>query len=146
MKRIKTLLLCLVLLGLAGILHHEWLQKSGTCTVTDQTLAAELSNDQGASCNGTGTWHFVNNHVGAVLPAGTITVDFTNCPTEVASAFKINPNGDQQFIVQTSGNCSLEDASTDLPGKLVLSDFVCVAGTPTPTPSPSPSPSPSPTP
>ena len=109
--------------------------------------AAELSNDIGSTCNGTGVWHFVNNQVGAVLPAGTITVTFS-CGTVMATAFKVNPNGNQQFVVQTTGNCMLkvaftfEENGSPMPGKLVLSDFTCAAATPTPTPTVTPSPTP----
>ncbi len=63
MNRIKTFLLCLVLLALAGILHHQWLQMSGSSAIATQADAAILSNGSGQSCSGTGAWHFVNNQI-----------------------------------------------------------------------------------
>jgi hypothetical protein len=132
MKRttiVNLLLSVLALVAVALALHQ----------LVTQVRAADLTNDIGATCNGTGVWHFVNNQVGAVLPPGTLTANFS-CGSVTVTAFKVNPNGNQQFNVVTSGSCSLLSASTNLPGKLVLSDFTCLAGTPTPTPTPSPSP------
>ena len=60
MNRIKNFLLCLVLLALAGILHHVWLEMSGTRIVTPAS-AAILSNGASQSCKGTGKWHFVKH-------------------------------------------------------------------------------------
>ena len=64
MNRVKNFLLCLVLLALAGILHPEWLQMSGTSGMATPASAAVLSNGSGQACNGTGSWHFVNNQTG----------------------------------------------------------------------------------
>ncbi len=44
MNRIKVLFLCLVLLAVAGIVHHEWLGKSGESLLATPTHAAVLSN------------------------------------------------------------------------------------------------------
>jgi len=142
MNHTKIVTLVLAVLVLVALGHHQLVRVSTNRLNTNLVPAAdaaELSNDQGARCVGTGTWHFVNNQVGAVLPPGTLTATFS-CGTEQVTAFKVNPNGNQQFVVETSGDCALEDASTDLPGRLVLSDFVCAAATPTPTPTPAPTP------
>ena len=117
-----------------------------------QARAADLKNDIGATCNGTGTWHFVNNQVGFFGAAGTLTATFS-CGTQTVTAFKVNPNGNQQFIVETTGTCTLlsafttlADGVTPMPGNLLLSDFVCAAATPTPTPTATPTPTVTPSP
>ena len=140
MNRIKNFLLCLVLLALVGILHHQWLQMSGSSGVVSQASAAVLSNGSGQSCNGTGSWHFVNNQTGGAC--GPITAMFT-CNGSLVSVGPVDPtkclSHVDQYLVPTSGSCTLVSASTTLPGKLVLSDFVCTpSSTPTPTPTPTP--------
>src|SRR6516162_1751261 len=111
-RRIKTFLLCLVLLGLAGILHHQWLQKSGTSGVANPVLAATLSNGIGDRCNGTGTWHFVNPQSDGTCEPLTVTF---NCGgsvvTQTASIFKCNTNTTNYNTIQTSGDCTLASAS-----------------------------------
>src|SRR5436305_15291164 len=77
MKHIKNFLLCLVLLAVAGILHHQWLQMSGNTGIVSQASAATLQASSGAgdSCTGTGYWHFVNpQSEGICLP---LTVTFS---------------------------------------------------------------------
>ena len=122
----------LSVLALVAVANHQ---------LVTRARAADLNPGQvGAfTCNGIGTWHFVNNQVGAVLPPATLIAIFS-CGTETATAFKVNPNGNQQFVVETSGICRLVAASTidsttglPFPGKLVLSDVVCAAATPTAT-------------
>jgi len=84
-------------------------------------LAAELSNLSGQSCgDAIGTWHFVNNQTGGA-PAGTLTATFSS-GTFITGASKVNASN-QHFYVTTDG--TLLGASTDLPGRLVLSDFTC---------------------
>src|ERR1041384_8237982 len=60
MTRVRNLLICFVLLGLVGVLHHKWLQMSGDSGFVTPASAATLSNGSLQTCNGTGTWHFVN--------------------------------------------------------------------------------------
>ena len=144
MNRIKTLLVCLVLLGLVGIVHHQWLQMSGSSGLVSQVFAADLQNGFGSSCNGPANWHFVNNQTEGqcgpitanfICDGGPvqITVDTDKCLSSVA-----------HYDIQTNGNCSLVSATTGAqPGNLVLSKLTC---SPSPTPTPSPSPTPSPTP
>jgi len=136
MKRTTNFTLLLSVLALVAVAHHQLVTRAG---------AADLNpGNVGATCNGTGTWHFVNNQVGALLPPGTLVATFS-CGPETVTAFKVNPNGNQQFTVETTGNCTLMNAHTNLPGKLVLSDFVCAAPTATPTPTPTPTATPTPT-
>lgn len=145
MNRVKIFLLCLVLLALAGMLHHQW-------DMVTPARAAVLQNGSGQSCSGTGTWHFVNNQTGGACGSG-ITAVFTgdggacNGTTGLSSIAGTQTkclSSVDQYIVSTSGSCTLVSATTgSVPGNLVLSDFTC---TPTPTPSPSPAPSPTGTP
>ena len=86
-------------------------------------LAAEIGNLSGQSCGDIiGTWHFVNNQTGGA-PAGTLNATWSSGDV----AFNVGPTkvlgNTQHFIVTASG--TLLSASTNLPGKLVLSDFSC---------------------
>jgi hypothetical protein len=98
----------------------------------------------GTTCNGNGTWHFVNNQTEGATSAGTLTVSFS-CGTAEVRATVVNRNL-QQFFVVTSGNCTLLGATSNLPGNIQLSDLNCTAATPTPTPTATPTPTPTPTP
>src|SRR6516165_2217088 len=122
MKRTTNFTLLLSVLALVAVANHQ---------LVTPARAATLANDQGARCNGTGSWHFVNNQTGTTIP-GVLTATF-DCGTFVVGPSKVNPNGVQQFIVPTSGDCTLITATRNLPGRLVLSDFVCAAATPIPT-------------
>ena len=84
-------------------------------------VAANLSNGFGATCNGMGTWHFVNNQTNGAT-GGTLHSYFSgglyvNAPSKVTK-------GTVHFVMTAPG--TLETASTDLPGRLVLSSFSCV--------------------
>ncbi|SDS81554.1 hypothetical protein SAMN04515669_2000 [Jiangella sp. DSM 45060] len=86
-------------------------------------VAATLSNGDGQSCpeGSVGTYHFVNNQTGGAA-AGTLTASFSDGTNWVVGASQVNKNT-QHFIVESEG--ALVTASTDLPGRLVLSDFSC---------------------
>jgi hypothetical protein len=85
-------------------------------------LAASLANLSGQSCGDfTGTWHFVNNQIPAGSGTGTMTATWTTGSC-VVQASKIN-SSTQHFYCTASG--TLTGASTNLGGKLVLSDFSC---------------------
>jgi len=90
-------------------------------------VAADLSNAAGQSCpDGIAEWHFVNNQTGGAA-AGTLTATFTNGTTVMVEASKVNQSN-QQFFVRTEGGETLLTASTNLPGRLVISDFECDGG------------------
>jgi hypothetical protein len=90
-------------------------------TVTP-AVAADLSNGSGQSCGDeVGSWHFVNNQTGGA-GAGTLTATFSDGTVWVVGPSAINKNT-QHFDVESAG--TLISAKTDLPGKLVLSDFSC---------------------
>ena len=99
-----------------------------TCAVVGITVsmaaAATLANGSGQSCGSSvGTWHFVNNQTGGAA-AGTLTATFSNPNSVQGPVGPISVSqSNQQFIVTASG--TLVTASTNLPGKLVLSDFTC---------------------
>ena len=91
-------------------------------TLSSPAVAAELDNGSGQSCGDEiGVWHFVNNQTGGA-PAGTLTASFSDGTMWTVRPSAINRNT-QHFIVESAG--TLESASTDLPGRLVLSDFSC---------------------
>lgn len=90
-------------------------------------VAAELSNGSGQSCDGAGVWHFVNNQTGGAAP-GTLTATIGGVAYVVGPS-AVNQNT-QHFIVNASG--TLEGASTNLPGRLVLSDLTCGGKEPPP--------------
>lgn len=134
MSRIKIFLLCLALLGLAGMLHHQWY-------IATPASAADLSNGSGQSCAGTGLFHFVNNQTQG--QCGPLTATF-NC-NGTQESFTVNPsachNTTDQYFVSTPAGCTLVTATTGAqPGRLVLSDFACAVPAPSPSPSPAPSP------
>jgi hypothetical protein len=84
--------------------------------------AADIENLSGQSCGDlTGTWHFVNNQTGGA-PAGTLTATWSSGDTCSVGAATVLQNV-QHFFCTASG--ALESASTNLPGRLVLSDFTC---------------------
>ncbi len=150
MNRTKIVTLLLAVLVLVALGHHQLVQMSQQALNTQLVPAADAailqaSSGAGDTCNGRGTWHFVNpqadgdcDPLTVVFSCGGTVVDKT------ASIFKCNTNTTNYNTVQTSGSCTLVTAFNDAPGKIVLSDLVCVAATPTPTPTPSPSPSPTP--
>jgi hypothetical protein len=91
--------------------------------------AATLSNLQGQSCGSfIGTWHFVNNQTGGAAE-GDLTATFSSGNTCTVDASKVLGNT-QHFICVAGG--TLTGASTNLPGRLVLSDFSCETKTPPP--------------
>ena len=80
----------------------------------------------GSSCGAgeVGVWHFVNNQTGGAA-AGVITASFDGgAVLAVQGADKVNQNN-QHFTI--TGGTTLDGASTNLPGRLVLSDFTCEA-------------------
>ena len=86
------------------------------------SVAADLHNGVGSSCApDIGVFHFVNNQTGGAA-AGTITAEFDNGDVVTVGSSHVNKNT-QHFIVESDG--ALVDASTNLPGRLVLSDFSC---------------------
>lgn len=96
--------------------------------------AATQDNWSGQSCGGqTGTWHFVNNQTGGVRTPGTLYASWNGGATQcIAEASSINKNT-QHFYCTATGALD-QGAYTNLPGRLLLSDFSC--STPTPPPPP----------
>ena len=85
-------------------------------------VGADLHNGVGSSCApDIGVFHFVNNQTGGAA-AGSITVTFDNGDVVTTGPSKVNQHT-QHFIVESDG--ALETAETNLPGRLVLSDFSC---------------------
>jgi hypothetical protein len=93
--------------------------------VSGAALAATLNPAHiGSTCDGSGLWHFVNNQTGG--GAGTLTLDF-NDGCDVVSVVRTKVlTSVNQWDVTTSGDCTLEGASTNLLGNLVLSDLFCI--------------------
>jgi hypothetical protein len=92
-------------------------------------LAANIGNLSGQSCGDfTGTWHFVNNQTDGA-GAGTLSAVWSSGNTCTVSASKVL-GSTQHFNCTAAG--TLLSASTNLPGKLVLSDFSCGTKEPPP--------------
>jgi hypothetical protein len=86
-------------------------------------MAVSISNINGQSCGDfSGTWHFVNNQVPAGSGVGTLTATWSTGETCTVLASKVN-GSTQHFYCTASG--TLASASTNLGGRLVLSDFSC---------------------
>ena len=84
--------------------------------------AASIENLNGQSCGDfTGTWHFVNNQTGGAA-AGTLNATWSSGDACSVVAASVNKST-QHFFCTASG--ALTGASTNLPGRLVLSDFTC---------------------
>jgi hypothetical protein len=95
--------------------------------------AASISNLSGQSCGDfSGNWHFVNNQTGGA-PAGTLTATWSSGDTCTVGPSKVL-SSTQHFDCIASG--TLLSASTNLPGRLVLSDFTCETKEPPPPPPP----------
>ena len=93
-----------------------------TLGVSGTALAADLENLSGQSCgDDTGTWHFVNNQTGGAGP-GYLMAEWSSGDSCSVSVSKMNRNT-QHFNCVASGE--LLNAYTNLPGRLVLSDFSC---------------------
>lgn len=91
--------------------------------------AASIDNLSGQTCGDfTGTWHFVNNQTGGA-PAGTLTATWSSGNTCTVAASRVNASN-QHFYCTASG--TLVSASTNLPGRLVLSDYSCESKEPPP--------------
>lgn len=95
----------------------------GLVLSSSPAMAASISNLSGQSCGAAeGTWHFVNNQTGGAA-AGTLTATFDSGQTCTVSASAVNKTTQHFYCTDYSGK--LLSASTNLPGKLVLSDFSC---------------------
>lgn len=70
--------------------------------------------------------HFVNNQTGG--ESANLTVVFENGDVVGPLAPDKTTNGTNHWTIAASGNTTLVTASTDGPGKLVLSDFECEEG------------------
>jgi hypothetical protein len=85
-------------------------------------LAVDIDNLSGQSCGDSlGLWHFVNNQTGGAA-AGTLTATWSSGDTCIVGPSAVNSKT-QHFYCSASG--ALSSASTNLPGKLVLSHFTC---------------------
>ena len=149
MNRTKIVTLLLAVLVLVAVGHHQLVQMSTKTLNTPLITTADAAILQGSSgagdmCNGSGTWHFVNNQTGGDCGTGLPAEFMCNGSTVTLSGTQTKClSSVDQYIVTTTGDCTLVTASTgSVPGKLVLSDFSCVTATPTPTPSPTPTPTP----
>lgn len=113
--------------------RRYWLAALLTLGITGVALAATISNINGQSCGGdTGTWHFINNQTGGAA-GGVLNATWTSGDSCTVSASKVLGNT-QHFNCIASG--ALLSASTNLPGRLVLSDFSCSTKEPPPPPPP----------
>ena len=93
-----------------------------TLGLSGTAFAADIENLSGQSCGGdTGTWHFVNNQTDGAAE-GYLMASWSSGDTCSVSASKVNKKT-QHFNCVASGE--LLDATTNLPGRLVLSDFSC---------------------
>ena len=96
---------------------------------TGPAQAATLSNLSGQSCGDfSGIWHFVNNQTGGA-PAGTLIATWDSGDTCTVGPSKVL-SSTQHFYCTGSG--TLLGASTNLPGRLQLSDFSCDTKEPPP--------------
>lgn len=103
-----------------------WLAAAAVAAgIAGTVYAATLSNLNGQSCGeSVGTWHFVNNQTNGA-GAGQLSATFSSGDSCTVSPSSVL-NNTQHFHCTGAG--ALLGATTNLPGRLVLSDFTC--GTP----------------
>jgi hypothetical protein len=91
--------------------------------------AADLQNSLGdfSECESAIDLHFVNPQTGGEQTPGTIQVWYSGGGPIVDTATKVN-NKMQHFEVTIPEGTTLVNASTNLDGKLVLSDYSCDTG------------------
>jgi hypothetical protein len=79
----------------------------------------------GSSCPAgfVGNYHFVNNQIPEGTAAGTLWAEFNSGDTCEVTAYKVNLRVQHFRCTDMLG--VLTSAYTDLPGRLVLSDFSC---------------------
>ena len=95
--------------------------------LTPLAVSATLSNGSSQTCDGMAIWHFVNNQTNGATAKGNIEVTFSGGLVVTEEADAVNKNT-QHFHVETTGDVTLVDAETDLPGRLQLSDLSCDGG------------------
>jgi len=102
---------------------YQWLMATAIgLALAGSASAATISNINGQSCGDfNGAWHFVNNQTGGA-GAGSFTATWSSGDTCTVGPSKVLANT-QHFDCVASG--TLLSASTNLPGRLVLSDFSC---------------------
>ena len=100
-----------------------WLSAAAVAVgIVGVAYAATLSNLSGQSCgDSVGTWHFVNNQTGGA-GAGLLQATWSSGNVCTVSPSAVLQNT-QHFYCTAAGG--LLGASTNLPGRLVLSDFSC---------------------
>lgn len=95
----------------------------GLVLSSSPAMAATLANGNGQTCNGSGVWHFVNNQTTGIQTPGTLNATFSSTDTCSVVSSKVLGSVQHFYCVGDSG--TLQTASTNLPGRLVLSDFTC---------------------
>lgn len=94
----------------------------GLAAIWDDTKNGDLV-AYGAACPDGAVYHFVNNQIGNPgEPDGTLTYAFTG-GSSGSTGPSANTGPVQHFYVTSFG--TLASASTDLPGKLVISGVEC---------------------
>src|SRR4030095_6111895 len=90
--------------------------------LSSAALAGDIQNLSGQSCGDfSGSWHFVNNQTDGAGP-GTLVATWDSGDTCIIGPSHVKKSG-EHFDCFASG--TLLSAYTDLPGRLVLSDFSC---------------------
>lgn len=106
-----------------------WIAALLTLGISSVAIAATIGNLSGQSCGSdSGLWHFVNNQTGGAA-AGQLTATWSSGDSCTVGPSKVL-GSTQHFFCNASG--TLVSASTNLPGKLVLSDFSCETKEPPP--------------
>ena len=103
---------------------YQWLMATAIgLALAGSASAASISNLNGQSCGDlSGTWHFVNNQTGGTSTPGTLNASWSSGDTCSVTASAVNQNTQHFFC---SGSGALTGATTNLPGRLLLSDFTC---------------------
>lgn len=87
-------------------------------------MAATLSNTFANNCAGSATFHFVNNQTGGA-GAGSLTANFSDGSSCTTGPSAINQNTQHFFCTVATPGATVTSASTNLPGRLVISGVEC---------------------
>ena len=94
-------------------------------------MAATLSNTFANNCTGSATFHFVNNQTGGAA-AGSLTATFSDGSTCTTGPAAINQNTQHFFCDVATAGATVTSATTNLPGRLVISGVECDTKEPPP--------------
>ena len=115
-----------------GYLMSAVALSTGAPVVAEAATLANLSSPAQTCGTSSGVWHFVNNQTGGAA-AGSLSALFTGPNSGCTTGPRLPVNASVQHFYCTAAG-TLFGAATNLPGRLVLSDYTCTTPPPPPPP------------